>query len=321
MSDRLNVSDGFDLIGDVLETLRFRGTIFFRSDLAAPWGISLEPVDTPRFHIALAGSCYVAESESEPVAVQEMDIIMLPTGNAHWIADAPGRDLVSATRAGRACELGEPLFQQGEVSNRLLCGIVHYDQDSSHPLLDTLPSLLHFPKLEPKDPIWVTATLIDTEMSRSNDYSVSIVDRLTEVLFLQLLHYQVERAGNATGFLAALQDRRVNKALSLIHRDPAFDWTLDLLGQEVGMSRATLVRQFQDAVGIAPMAYVANWRIAKAHNLVSYSTRSFEDIADATGFASARTLSRSYQRRYGSTPRKMRRAMKKHENHSSPNNS
>lgn len=311
VSDRLKMNDGFDLIGDVLQTLRFRGTIFFRSDLAAPWGISLEQVGTPRFHIALAGDCYVGSDTNEQVAVQEMDIIMLPTGDAHWIADAPGRELVAATRAGAACELGEPLFQNGEISNRLLCGIVNYDQDSSHPLLDTLPSVLHFPKVGPTEPIWMTATLIDTEMSRVGDYSETIVDRLTEVLFLQLLHYQVEHAGNSTGFLAALRDRRVNRALSLIHCDPAFDWTLDSLGQQVGMSRATLVRQFQDAVGVAPMAYVANWRIAKAHNLVRFSTKSFEEIADATGFASARTLGRAYRRRYHYTPRKMRQSAQK----------
>ena len=309
MSERLKVDGSIDVIGDVLETLRFRGTIFFRSDLAAPWGISLEPVSTPRFHIALVGNCYVGEGEQESIAVQEMDIVMLPNGSSHWIADAPGRELISASRAGRACELGEPLFQQGEISNRLLCGIVNYDQDSSHPLLETLPNILHFPKLEPTEPIWVTAKLIDEEMSRAHDYSEYIVDRLTEVLFLQLLHYQVQRAGNTTGFLAALQDRRVSKALSIIHRDPTYAWTLEELGQEVGMSRATLVRQFQDAVGAAPMAYVASWRIAKAHNLVRYSTRSFEDIADATGFASARTLSRAYRRRYGRSPRKMRRTM------------
>lgn len=309
MSDQLNINDGFDVVGDVLETLRFRGSIFFRSDLAAPWGMSLEPAGIPRFHVALSGNCYVGIGTNDPVGVQEMDIIMLPAGNAHWIADEPGRQLVPSSRAGAACELGEPLFQRGVITNRLLCGIVNYDQNSSHPLLETLPDILHFPTLATTEPIWATVTMIDVEMKRAHRYNEFIVDRLTEVLFLQLLHYQVERGGESTGFLAALQDRRIHSALSLIHRDPAFNWTLESLGQRVGMSRATLVRKFQDVVGVAPMAYLADWRIVKAHNLISYSTRSFEDIADATGFASARTLGRAYQRRYGSTPHKNRKSM------------
>ncbi len=87
MSERLNETDRFDVLGDVLETLRFRGTIFFNSELAAPWGMSLEPVGIPRFHVALSGSCYVGSNENDAVAVQEMGIIMLPTGKSHWIAD------------------------------------------------------------------------------------------------------------------------------------------------------------------------------------------------------------------------------------------
>jgi AraC-like DNA-binding protein len=306
--DRLNVDGGFDVIGDILETLRFRGSIFFRSELAAPWGMSLEMAGVPRFHVALSGDCYVGGNANDTVAVQEMDIIMLPSGNSHWIADEPGRELIPSSRAGAACELGEPLFQRGKITNRLLCGIVKFDPASSHPLLETLPDILHFPKLATTDPIWLTVTLIDTEMKRGHRYSEVIVDRLTEVLFLQLLHKQVESGASTTGFLAAMRDRRIHKALSLIHRDPAFNWTLESLGQQINMSRATLVRKFQDAVGVAPMAYVSNWRIEKAHNLISYSTRSLEDIADTTGFASARTLGKAYQRRYARTPSETRRS-------------
>ena len=60
------------------------------------------------------------------------------------------------------------------------------------------------------------------------------------------------------------------------------------------MSRATLVRRFQDTVGVAPMTYVANWRLTKAHNLIKYSAAPLEQIADTVGFASARTLSRAF---------------------------
>ena len=144
-------------------------------------------------------------------------------------------------------------------------------------------------------------------MQGSQNRSSRIVDRLTEVLFLKLLDHFVQENDDASGFLAALRDRRVYRALTLIHREPEFNWTLDALGERVGMSRATLVRRFQDVVGAAPMAYIADWRIMKAHSLVKYSNTPFEHIADATGFASARTLSRAFQRRYDCTPSELRR--------------
>ncbi len=52
----------FDVLGDILDTLRFRGSIFFRSKLAAPWGMSLEKIEEPRFHIALRGNCVIGSS-------------------------------------------------------------------------------------------------------------------------------------------------------------------------------------------------------------------------------------------------------------------
>jgi AraC-like DNA-binding protein len=310
VSERLNPVPAFDVVGDILETLRFRGSVFFRSDLAAPWGMSLTEMGIPRFHIMLSGECFVGADGHAAIKAEAADIIMLPNGNSHWIADQPGRELVSSARAGKACELGNPLFQQGEITNRLMCGMVNFEQGASHPILDALPEMMHFSMLEPAGPIWSVVKLIDAEMQNNQDRGSRIADRLTEVLFLQLLNYYLRENAEATGFLAALRDRRVHRALMLIHQEPEFDWSLTSLGERVGMSRATLVRHFQDVVGIAPMAYIADWRIMKAHQLVRHSATSLEQVADATGFASARTLSRAFQRQYGYTPNQMRREQK-----------
>ena len=114
MPERLNRGPAFDVLGDILETLRFRGSIFFRSDLAAPWGMSLPGMGSPRFHIVLSGECFVGSDTRDAVKAEEADIIMLPNGDSHWIADKPGRELIPSARAGEACELDNPLFQKGE---------------------------------------------------------------------------------------------------------------------------------------------------------------------------------------------------------------
>ena len=310
MSDRIISTTEFDVLGDVLETLRFRGSVFFHSELAAPWGLALPPLGVPRFHVNLAGNCFVGNEQGEVLEVEAMSIVMLPTGNSHWIADQPGRELVASDRASEACELGDPLFQQGEITNRLICGLVRFDLDSPHPLLDSLPDLLHFPMLEPKHSIWATVELIDAEMTRNGREAGRIVDRLTEVLFLQLLNYYLEQNQELSGFFGALRDRRLQRALALIHSDPGFDWTLDALGERVGMSRATLVRHFQDTMGVAPMAYLADWRMVKAYNLIRYSSAPIDVIAEQVGYASGRSLSKMFRRRYDCTPKDLRRALK-----------
>lgn len=256
MFNRLISDAPLDLLADVLETLRFRCTIFFRSDLASPWGISMPHDQSARFHIILSGHCVVG-TEDNTVDAREMDIVMLPKGTPHWIADKPGRRLIPIERAINSCELDNPLFRRGKVSSRLMCGIARFQQPLSHPFIEALPQILHFRVRNPGEPIWSLVRMIDDEMQVNDGRSSLIGDRLTEALFLHLLYDHVRKSSAATGFLAALRDKRVLRALSLMHREPDFEWTLTSLGQRVGMSRATLVRQFQSTVGMAPMAYLA----------------------------------------------------------------
>ena len=298
----------FNVVEDILDTLRFRGSIFFQSKLAAPWGMSVEGEGNPRFHIALNGSFFVGSSDkSDAVNVNQMDIIMLPQGGKHWIADQTDRELIPSVKAGEACELGNPLFQQGKITNKLICGQVHYDKNIFHPILDSLPSVLHIKSIKSSDPIWMTVKLIDTEMERLQVNRSSIIDRLTEVLFLQLLNKYIVDNKEISGFFSALKNHRIHHVLELIHKNPEIQWSIESLGEKIGMSRATLARQFKSAVGTTPISYISNWRIMKAHHLLKYSSRSIEQIAETVGFSTARTLNKAFLRHYSYTPSELRK--------------
>jgi AraC-like DNA-binding protein len=309
VTDRLNLPAAFRVLGDVLEGLRFRGAIFFRSMLAAPWGVSFDTDEVLRFHIALRGGFFVGrEGDEMPVDVQESDIVMLPKGNAHWIADRPGRRLVSSAAATESCELGAPLFQNDEITNNVMCALVQFDRQVTHPLLDALPGIIHIQEIEPNSLIWRLVALIDEEIDRSESLSDPVIDRLTEALFLQLLREFLARAEALGGFIAALRDHRLSRALQLIHQRMGEDWTLATLAEEIGMSRATLVRRFKETIGVAPIEYLTHWRLLKAHDLVKYSNDSLERVAERVGFASAQTLARSFKRHFGYTPSSLRRS-------------
>lgn len=310
VSNRINYDDQtVDVLSDVLDTLRFRGSIFFRSRLAAPWGMSLAKLKNPRFHIALSGNCYIGvnDANNDIINIQHMDIVMLPHGEMHWIADQPGRKLTPSKQAGDACELGMPLFQNGDITNKLICGLIDYEKDMLHPIIDSLPSALHFSGIKTNDPIWMTVLLIDAEMEKEKSSQTSIIDRLTEVLFMQLLNKYLSENNEITGFFAALHDKRIHRALELIHRNPQHPWTLDLLVAQVNMSRATLIRQFKHTVGVSPMTYLLNWRMTKAYHLLKQSNNTVEQIAEEIGFSTARTLTKAFQRHYAMTPSELRR--------------
>ena len=308
MTERIKTRPETEILSDILETLRFRSTIFLRSPLAAPWGFSLEQEPAPRFHISIDGQFFVGGEENpDPVEVDEMEIVILPSGRSHWIADRPGRPLIPSERAREACELGSPLFQTGSITNMVMCGITRFDTGLSHPLLEALPSLIHLPKFDERSAIWLLVELISAEAETAANLRTPILDRLTEALFLYLLQEFVDHSEGTIGFIAALQDLPLRRALELIHRRPEAPWTIDDLARKAALSRATLVRRFRESVGMAPMEYLTRWRLLKAHQLAKYSADSIDRIAGQVGFSSAQTLTRAFKRSFGVTPSSLRR--------------
>jgi AraC-like DNA-binding protein len=308
VSNRIKSDDkGVSVLDDILNTLRFHGSIFFRSELASPWGMSLDKLTSPRFHISLKGDFVVGvENSQKVVAINEMDIVMLPHGDIHWIADKQDSERISSSVAGKACELGNPRFQQGTITNKVICGLLQFDDKMFHPILNSLPSILHFSNFYDDDPIWMTVKLLEVETSKTKGNINLIADRLTEVLFLQLMHKFIEETAELSGFLASLRDPRMYKVLELIHQQPQFPWTLESLGDLAGMSRATLTRQFKLALGMPPMTYISQWRMMKAYNLLKHSNRSAEYIAESVGFSSSRSLNKAFQKQFGLTLKEMR---------------
>jgi AraC-like DNA-binding protein len=310
ITNRPNSSELSRILEDVLEGLHFRGTVFFRSQLSAPWGVTFDPDEFARIHIALSGDFFVRTgSDKTAVEVKESDIVVLPNNSMHWIADRPGRRLVTSHAVAKPCNLSVPLSKYSDKTHELLCARIRFDEQVTHPLMDTLPNIIHIPGVNPDSSIWRLVALINDEIDHSESLSTSVVDRLTEVLFLQILREFIARSETPEGFVAALQDPRLSRALYLIHQRMEEDWTLEKLAREVCMSRATFVRHFNDAVGVAPIKYLTRWRLLKAHDLIKHSNNSLEHIAEKVGFASAQTLTKSFRHYLGYTPSSIRQPL------------
>ena len=232
---------------------------------------------------------------------------MIPHGNMHWIADDSNSKLTPSEEAGKACSIGTKLNQDGHITNKLICGVIYYEKDISHPIIDSLPSILHFTDIDSNSTIWRTVMMIDDLMDDEFSSQTSIIDRLTEVLFLQLLNNHINENQNTQGFFAALKDKRIHKVLRYIHQYPHINWSLEQLGNLVGMSRSTLIRQFKNNLDVTPVIYIRNWRMMKAYDLINNSNKSLEQIADTVGYSTARSLNKTFLQHFGFTPNTLRK--------------
>ena len=77
---------------------------------------------------------------------------------------------------------------------------------------------------------------------------------------------------------------------------------IDRLAAIAGQSRAHFTRQFSAALGQPPFDYVLQRRLDRIDRLLLATEMTVQDIAAATGFASANYLSKSFRRHRGLTP-------------------
>ena len=63
------------------------------------------------------------------------------------------------------------------------------------------------------------------------------------------------------GWLAALRDKQVGRALAAIHREYEQDWTVASLAKAVGMSRSGFSARFTNLVGESAKRYLTQWQM------------------------------------------------------------
>ena len=124
--------------------------------------------------------------------------------------------------------------------------------------------------------------------------------KVSELLFVEAVRRYAEALPEGqTGWLAGLRDDYVARALALLHRDVTRSWTVDELGRQVGLSRSALAERFTHLIGVAPMHYLANWRMQVAAQELRNRSSSLAQIANTVGYESEAAFSRAFKKAFG----------------------
>lgn len=309
-----------DALSDILRALRMRGTIYFRSEFNPPWGVAVPAFrNVARFHLAARGSCWVrVAGEPRPVPVAQGDLIVIPHGAAHVLADEPDRaastldDVVQKSGYRGDGVLVHGGSDQGR-STRLLCGHFEFDDAVIHPLLDALPPYIHVTGSETLNHAWLENAMrfVTAESLGGQPGSDAIVHRLSEIIFIQAVRIHVERAGGAAGCLAGITDPQISRAFSAMHGSPATTWTVESLAREAGMSRTSFAVKFARLVGMTPLNYLTHWRMQEARRLLRETGEPILAIAENTGYRSDAAFNRAFKKWFAATPAAYRRQAKR----------
>jgi AraC-like DNA-binding protein len=290
------------------------GTFYCRSELTAPWGLSLPPrKDCLSFHVVTSGSCRLGIEGSEDRLLESGDLALVPRGEGHRLSSAPG------TPAPRVDVLPHEYVSDryailrhggGGAPASLVCGAVRFDHPVAHDLVRLLPPVIHVKTRDSShaELLQSTLRLMAAEARELRPGGETVITRLADILVIQALRAWIEQDPAAqTGWLGALRDRHVGRAIALVHRDPARPWTVASLASEVAMSRSAFAARFTQLVGEPPMRYLSRWRMHLALTLLRTEHLSIGEAASRLGYRSEAAFSRAFKRCVGFAASQARR--------------
>ena len=331
-----------DTLSDVLRTVRLRTAVFYYVSCDGEWvaeapcsrdiaaAVMPEAEHVMEYHVLTSGECWAGLVGEEPLKMRRGDIVLLPHGDAHVVSSAPGMradpavdsyfDQAPAQRPFRFHYEGkaparllevdsEPPPPRATTATTFVCGFIGCDLKPFNPLIATLPRLLHLPAEGRSALSEQFATFAAAESASRRPGSEALLERLSEMMFVDAIRRHVEELPpETTGWLAGLRDRYVGRALALLHERPAAPWTIEDLSSQVGLSRSALHERFVTLIGQPPVQYLTNWRMQLASRLLLEGRSTVATVAVDVGYDSEAAFARAFKRLVGMPPAAWRRA-------------
>ena len=303
-----------DPLGEALHLLRLTGTLYCRAELTAPWGIDLPPFEgCMMFHVVTAGRCRLEIEGEEPRLLQQGSLALVPHGAGHSIRNDSTAD-------------AEPLFDipVEKVSDRyeimrhggggdfthMTCGVVRFDHVAAEHLIALLPKVLQVDTWDDDGDSWLQSTLrfISREAKALRPGGETVITRLADILVIQMIRSWIDSVPESDrGWLGALRDPQVGRALTSIHREPERGWTVASLAREAVMSRSAFSARFTKLVGQSAMRYLTQWRMQLARTHLRETSEPLSVLAERVGYESEAAFCRAFKRMFGVPPGSVRR--------------
>lgn len=155
-------------------------------------------------------------------------------------------------------------------------------------IIAALPPIVHAQSSTTRTALYASAQQLMRELSEPRPGSA--------------LRAHLEEGRTGQGWLSALAEPRLNRALNAMHADVARRWTLPALADVAGMSRASFAAHFERVIGETPIAYLTRWRMVLAADRMATSGMTITDVAASVGCESDSACGATFKRIMGYSP-------------------
>jgi AraC-like DNA-binding protein len=298
-----------DILDEVLARVRLGGTLLYHYEMTTPWSVAVPAMPDAVFHYVSRGRAMVT-LDGQELRIKEGDFVLVTRGEAHVVgSDRNARPLPLEAVDGRfPAHIGIVRHGGGgEPQTTMICGYFHLARPPRSGVLGLLPRVLHLEQAA--NAAWFETILrrMVAESAHERPGQQAVLSRMTEVLFVEVLRSWLDslRPGEG-GWLGALRDPHIGKALQLLHKKPREPWTLSDLGRRVGLGRSAFAARFTELVGQPMLRYLIERRMEEAAMLLESSDDGIAEVADRVGYDTASAFSKLFTRHYGLSPSRYR---------------
>jgi AraC-like DNA-binding protein len=313
MTDRPVFERRVDPLSEVFGSLRIQDAIYTRLEATAPWGFHYPEKSDPRirFGLLVRGSALLKfKNQRQAILLSAGDVfISILSDEPFTLVDHP-RSPVADYRELRKLEVNSVIhYGGGGAPTTLVNGSFGMNVFEAPLISGILPRYLHLRLDQNRSHAFQSVLdLLAAETAQPGIASAHLISCLYESLFVYAIRaYASSSEAPPKGWLAAMSDKHLGKAIQAMHAGFDRSWSVESLAREARMSRSAFALKFKTVLGRPPLAYVTRWRMYKAGAMIRSNNMSFSEVASAIGYGSESSFSRVFRREMGVTPREYRR--------------
>jgi AraC-like DNA-binding protein len=312
-----------DPLIDLLRALQLTGGVFLDAEFTSPWCVTSRvgpgeyepffprPAHVIAYHYVVEGRCVVAAEGQAPTPLQAGEIVLLPRNEPHRLASAMDVRAVSAhalIRPGQDGGLARIVHGGGGERTRVLCGFLGTNEPDPA-IAKLLPATLAIRVDQATTGHWIESSFrfAAQELVAGRPGSPTVLAKLAELLLIEAVRRHVDAMPAGGGWVAALRDPVVGRALVQIHSEASRRWTVPALARAAGASRSVFADRFTELLGEPPMRYLARHRLRVASDRLRDPDVTVAAAALDVGYASEAAFCRAFKREFGLPPAAWRR--------------
>ena len=294
-----------DPLSNVLSLVKTRGYMSGGLDIGGEWAYAFAADGAFRCFAVVSGQCWLSLVDGPgPVLLREGEFFALPHGQEFSLASDLGTAPTNIYQQVDSPLNGRILQLHGGGGCCLFGAIFTFRPDFASYLLDPLPPVLHISDSEDRAALKTYLDRMMALLRNPQPGSVLVTEHLAETMLIEVLRLHLaQEADTGIGWLFALSDGQLNRAVTAMHKQPERRWTVQQLAERAGMSRSAFAFRFKEKVGVSVMAYLIRWRMLLAADRLIATSDPVGTIAGVLGYESESAFVFAFRREMGCTPR------------------